>query len=65
MISVKEEIIKKIFFHIIIFYFICSKSYVADFGTKEKAENMIERAMNILKLEKSLALELFAEGEGE
>ena len=38
--------------------------YAADFGTKEEAENMLERAVNILKLDKSLALELFAEGEG-
>ena len=38
--------------------------FATDFGTKEEASNMLERAVNILKLDRSLALELFAEGEG-
>ena len=44
--------------------FISLNLYATDFGTKEEAENMLERAVNILKLDKSLGLELFAEGEG-
>ena len=42
----------------------CFNIHATDFGTKEEAENMLERAVNILKLDKSMALELFAEGEG-
>ena len=38
--------------------------YAVDFGTKEEAEDMLERAVNIIKLDKSLAMELFAEGKG-
>tara|TARA_S200000501_G_C20436731_1_gene574762 strand:+ start:203 stop:622 length:420 start_codon:yes stop_codon:yes gene_type:complete len=38
--------------------------FSSDFGTKEEASNLLERAVNILKLDKSLALKLFAEGEG-
>ena len=44
--------------------FISINLYATDFGTKEEAENMLERTVNILKLDKSLGLELFAEGEG-
>ena len=55
---------KKIFLHLIISVVMCFNIYATDFGTKEEAENMLERAVNILKLDKSLALELFAEGEG-
>ena len=45
----------------IIMYF---NIHATDFGTKEESENMLKTAVNILKLDKSLALELFAEGEG-
>ena len=55
---------KKIFLHLIVSAIMCFNVYATDFGTKEEAENMLERAVNILKLDKSLALELFAEGKG-
>ena len=47
-----------------ILQFFCINLHAVDFGTKEEAENMLERAVNIIKLDKSMALELFAEGEG-
>ena len=55
---------RKYFFYSIISIIMCLNVYATDFGTKEEAENMLERAVNILKLDKSLALELFAKGEG-
>ena len=55
---------KKYFLYSIICITMCFNIHATDFGTKEEAENMLERAVNILKLDKSLALELFAEGEG-
>ena len=55
---------KKYFLYSIFSIIMCFNIHAADFGTKEEAENMLERAVNILKLDKSLALELFAEGEG-
>ena len=55
---------KKHFLYSIISIILCFNLHATDFGTKEEAENMLERAVNILKLDKSLALELFAEGEG-
>ena len=55
---------KKRFLYLIFSIFVCFNIHATDFGTKEEAENMLERAVNILKLDKSLALELFAEGEG-
>ena len=55
---------KKFFLYSIISIIMCFNLHATDFGTKEEAENMLERAVNILKLDKSLALELFAEGEG-
>ena len=55
---------KKYFLYQIITIIMCFNLNATDFGTKEEAENMLERAVNILKLDKSLALELFAEGEG-
>ena len=53
---------KKIFLYLILSIVMCFNIHATDFGTKEEAENMLERAVNILKLDKSLALELFAEG---
>ena len=55
---------KKYFLYLIISFIMAFNVHATDFGTKEEAENMLERAVNILKLDKSLALELFAEGEG-
>ena len=55
---------KKCFLYLIFSIVMCFNIHATDFGTKEEAENMLERAVNILKLDKSLALELFAEGEG-
>ena len=55
---------KKYFLYSIFSIIMCFNIHATDFGTKEEAENMLERAVNILKLDKSLALELFAEGEG-
>ena len=55
---------KKYFLYSIICITMCFNIHATDFGTKEEAENMLERAVNILKLDKSMALELFAEGEG-
>ena len=55
---------RKYFFYSIISIIICFNLNATDFGTKDEAENMLERAVNILRLDKSLALELFAEGEG-
>ena len=55
---------KKYFLYLMISIIMAFNIYATDFGTKEEAENMLERAVNILKLDKSLALELFAEGEG-
>ena len=55
---------RKYLLYSIINIVMCFNLYATDFGTKEEAENMLERAVNILKLDKSLALELFAEGEG-
>ncbi len=55
---------RKFFLYPIISIFMCFNIHATDFGTEEEAENMLERAVNILKLDKSLALELFAEGEG-
>ena len=57
-------IMKKYFLYLIFSIIICFNIHATDFGTKEEAENMLERAVNILKLDKSMALELFAEGEG-
>ena len=55
---------KKCFLYLILSTVMCFNIHATDFGTKEEAENMLERAVNILKLDKSFALELFAEGEG-
>ena len=55
---------KKCFLYLIFSIVMCFNIHATDFGTEEEAENMLERAVNILKLDKSLALELFAEGEG-
>ena len=55
---------RKYFFYSIISIIMCFNLNATDFGTKDEAENMLERAVNILRLDKSLALELFAEGEG-
>ena len=55
---------KKCFLYLIFSIVMCFNIHATDFGTKEEAENMLERAVNILKLDKRLALELFAEGEG-
>ena len=55
---------KKCFLYLIFGIVMCFNIHATDFGTKEEAENMLERAVNILKLDKNLALELFAEGEG-
>ena len=55
---------KKCFLYLILSILMCFNIHATDFGTKEEAENMLERAVNILKLDKNLALELFAEGEG-
>ena len=55
---------KKKILYLILSIVMCFNTHATDFGTKEEAENMLERAVNILKLDKSLALELFAEGEG-
>ena len=55
---------KKCFLYLIFSIVMCFNIHATDFGTKEEAENMLERAVNILKLDKNLALELFAEGEG-
>ena len=55
---------KKCFLYLILSILMCFNIHATDFGTKEEAESMLERAVNILKLDKSLALELFAEGEG-
>ena len=55
---------KKCFLYLIFSIVMCFNIHATDFGTKEEAENMLERAVNILKLDKSMALELFAEGEG-
>ena len=55
---------KRCFIYLTISIFICFNLHATDFGTREEAENMLERAVNILKLDKPLALELFAEGEG-
>ena len=55
---------KKYFLYSIFSIMLCLNIHATDFGTKEEAENMLERAVNILKLDKTLALELFAEGEG-
>ena len=55
---------KKYLYFLIIMTFTSFNIYAVDFGTKDEAENMLERAVNILKLDRSLALELFAEGKG-
>ena len=55
---------KKYFLYSVFSIIMCFNMHATDFGSKEEAENMLERAVNILKLDKSLALELFAEGEG-
>ena len=55
---------KKCFLYLIFSIVMCFNIHATDFGTKEEAENMLERAVNIIKLDKNLALELFAEGEG-
>ena len=55
---------KKCFLYLIFSIVMCFNIHATDFGTQEEAENMLERAVNILKLDKSMALELFAEGEG-
>tara|TARA_B100000242_G_C42776078_1_gene361320 strand:+ start:132 stop:599 length:468 start_codon:yes stop_codon:yes gene_type:complete len=60
----KEQIMKKYLFTCVFYSFFCINLHAVDFGTKEEAENMLERAVNIIKLDKSMALELFAEGEG-
>ena len=55
---------KKYFLLLIFTIFISVNINADDFGTKDEAENMLERSVNILKLDRPLALELFAEGEG-
>ena len=55
---------KKYLFTCLFYSFFCMNLHAVDFGTKEEAENMLERAVNIIKLDKSMALELFAEGKG-
>ena len=55
---------KRCYLYLIFSIVMCFNIHATDFGTKEEAENMLERAVNILKLDKSMALELFAEGEG-
>ena len=55
---------KNKFLILIISIFISINLFAEDFGTKDEAQNMLERAKNILSLDKALALELFAEGEG-
>ena len=42
---------KKYFLYSIFSIIMCFNIHAADFGTKEEAENMLERAVNILKLD--------------
>ena len=41
-----------------------SKVFSKDFGTEEEARNMLERAVNIVKYDKSYALNIFTERTG-
>ena len=54
-----------IYFLIIIFFTLFSKILIAEeFGTKEEALVLLERAVALVKIDKNRALDLFASGDG-